>query len=129
MKLLKKQKHLNERRFKAHSCKQSSALPSLSFQPVISCSASQDNGQCQFAPTTLSVTARGSVPTSPNEGWSSANNTPLNVSWSAGDGSLSEFSFNQLELHFAKPGGSISLSDRNYAGFLLGFSSLRCDKG
>jgi VCBS repeat-containing protein len=113
----------------ADSPKQSSALPTLSFQPVISCSSSQDNsGQCLFAPTTLSVTAQGSVPTSLNQGWSSANNTALNVSWNGGDGTWNDFSFNQLELHFAKPGGTISLSDRNYAGFLLGFSSLRCDK-
>ena len=113
----------------ADSPKKSTALPSLGFQPVITCNAVQaSGGTCQLAPAVMNVTANASVPADIKQGWTSGNNAVLNLGWSGGDGTWTDFSFNQLEMYFAKPGETINLAGQNYSGFNLGFSALRCDK-
>jgi VCBS repeat-containing protein len=111
------------------SLKRSSAIPTFSFKPVLGCSGTQDtSGLCQINVAPISVAGLSSVPSQLSSGWSSPVNAELNLSWNGGDGTWTEFSFNQLEFYFARPGFSINLSSTNYSGFLSEFSPLRCDK-
>jgi Deoxyribonuclease NucA/NucB len=109
--------------------KRSDALPTLRFQPVITCGSTADSSaQCQLNVPAVSVTALSGIPSDPNSGWSSPSTGQLNLSWGGGDGTYTEFGFGNQVLYFAKPGYSIDLNDTYYALESLAFSPLRCDK-
>jgi hypothetical protein len=110
--------------------KRSDALPTLRYQPVINCDSLGDNSaQCKLNPITVSVGALASAPTDPNTGWSSPATTALNLSWNGGDGTWTEFRFNDMVLYYAGPGQSIDVTaSTRYWLESLTFDALRCDK-